>query len=124
MVINSQLVIDGTDITDYIAENGIQWTRNDLDGPNAGRTLTGLMIRDRVAVKIKLQVKCKDLNESQLNTLLTALYPQYVSVTYDDPLFGTVTKEMYSNNNTAILTNIDTNGRKRWNSISFPLIER
>ena len=39
--------INGTDITPYIANGGLQYTRNDLDGPNAGRALDGTMYRDR-----------------------------------------------------------------------------
>lgn len=124
MVISNLLVIDGTDITNLVAENGINWSRNDLDGPNAGRTLSGLMIRDRVAVKIKLEVKCRDLSDAEIRTLLNVLYPVYLSVTYEDPIYGVVTKEMYSNNNKATLGYIDTAGKKKWKSVSFPLIER
>jgi hypothetical protein len=122
--IQSQVSINGTDITNLIAEGGIKWTRNDLDGPNAGRTLSGLMIRDRVAVKIKLQITCRDLSGTELTGLLNLIYPVFVSVTYDDPLFGTVTKTMYSNNNAATLRNIDTNEKRVWSDISFPLIEQ
>lgn len=124
MVITSQISIGGVDITDYIAEKGIVWSRNDLDGPNAGRTLTGLMIRDRVAVKIKLEITCKDLTGDQLSTILNLIYPQYVEVTYEDPLYGNVTKTMYSNNNKATLGYIDTANERVWTSITFPLIER
>ena len=70
MIIESQIEIDGTDITDLIAEKGIKWTRNDLDGPNAGRTLSGLMIRDRVAIKIKLEITCKELTGDELRMLM------------------------------------------------------
>ena len=77
MNIDSVILIDGVDITDWVEENGIKWTRNDLDGPNAGRTLTGLMIRDRVAVKIKLQVTCKNLVGEDLQTLLNLIYLRY-----------------------------------------------
>ena len=115
MEIQSQVSINGTDITNLIAEGGIKWTRNDL---------SGLMIRDRVAVKIKLQITCRDLSGTELTGLLNLIYPVFVSVTYDDPLFGTVTKTMYSNNNAATLRNIDTNEKRVWSDISFPLIER
>ena len=124
MIIDSQVSINGTDITNWIAEKGIKWTRNDLDGPNAGRTLSGLMIRDRVAIKIKLEITCKELYGEDLQTLLTLLLPEYVDVTYNDPLYGEVTKTMYSNNNTSILNRIDTAGKRVWGSIMFPLIER
>nr|DAT70870.1 MAG TPA: hypothetical protein [Caudoviricetes sp.] len=53
--------INGTDITPYIANGGLQYTRNDLDGPNAGRALDGTMYRDRVATKDKWTVNCRPL---------------------------------------------------------------
>ena len=59
--INTGVVIDGTDITPYIKYQGVKWTRNDIDGPNAGRTLSGLMVRDRVATKIRLDITCRPI---------------------------------------------------------------
>ena len=41
MLISTGITIDGTDITDFIASGGVQWKRNDIDGPNAGRALSG-----------------------------------------------------------------------------------
>lgn len=124
MIIESQVSINGTDITGWIAEKGIKWSRNDLDGPNAGRTLSGLMIRDRVATKIKLEITCKELSGDDLHTLMNLVLPEYVTVTYDDPIYGSTTKTMYSNNNSATLNRIDTAGKRLWGSITFPLIER
>ena len=42
-----RILIDGTDITDFIAYQGLKVTRSDIDGPNAGRNLAGTMLRDR-----------------------------------------------------------------------------
>lgn len=124
MIISNQLAINGTDISNYIAEKGIKWTRNDLDGPNAGRTLSGLMIRDRVAVKIKLEVTCRDLDEDSLRMIMNLIYPPFVQVSYNDPIYGHVTKTMYSNNNAAVFNSVDTAGTRKWGSITFPLIEQ
>lgn len=32
MLIDSRIRIDGTDITDMVAYNGLKWSRNDVDG--------------------------------------------------------------------------------------------
>lgn len=48
-----QVKIGTTDITSLIALGGLTYSRNDLDGPNAGRTLSGDMVRDKVASKDK-----------------------------------------------------------------------
>ena len=122
--INTGVVIDGTDITPYIKYQGVQWTRNDIDGPNAGRTLSGLMVRDRVATKIRLDITCRPITSDQLRILLNLIYPEFVTVTYDDPMLGVVTKTMYSNNNSSEFLLLRKSGVEWWHNISFPLVER
>lgn len=125
MLISTGIKIDGTDITDLIAYQGVQWKRNDIDGPNAGRTLSGLMIRDRVATKIRLDITCKQLTLSEVRMLLNLLMPEFVSVTYDDPMDGLVTRTMYANNNGAQFLMVKNNDTEEyWDNVTFPLVER
>ena len=116
--------IDGQDFTSCIAEDGFSWTRNDIDGPNAGRTISGLMIRDRVATKIRLDITCRPLLQSECSALLNAILPEYVTVRYIDPMYGEVTKTMYSNNNPAVASTVFDDGTVRYTGITFPLVER
>lgn len=139
MLIDTRIKIDGTDITNYIAFNGVKWSRNDIDGPNAGRSMSGLMIRDRVATKIRLYITCRPLNQDELHTLLNLILPEFVTVTYDDPLYGIVSKTMYANNHGAqfmlkkqphvselwrMCHGTEPDPVEYWTSVSFPLIER
>ena len=141
MLIDTGIKIDGTDITGMIAAGGVKWSRNDIDGPNAGRTLSGLMIRDRVATKIRLDITCRPLKSEELNTLLNLLYPEFVTVMYCDPMEGVVQKIMYANNHGAQFMFRKENSvpdwyyichdssetpapQEYWNDISFPLVER
>lgn len=118
------LTINGVDMTPYIAYGGLKWSRNDIDAPNTGRDMSGLMHRGRVSTKIRLDVTCKLLKANELRTVLTAIIPEYVSVTYDDPLYGTTTKTMYSNNHPAVYQLRKNDGREFWSGVTFPLIER
>lgn len=125
MLISTGISIDGTDITNLIAYQGVQWKRNDIDGPNAGRTLSGLMVRDRVATKIRLDITCRQLTLPEVRMLLNLLMPEFVSVTYDDPMDGLVTRTMYANNNGAqFLFARDNDTKEWWDNVSFPLVER
>ena len=124
MFVNTGITIDGNDITPYIAYNGVKWSRNDVDGPNTGRTMSGLMVRDRVATKIRLDVTCRPLTGPQLQTLLNILLPVFVQVTYEDPMYGLVTKTMYANNNPATFFKQKDDNTEIWTDISFPLVER
>ena len=125
MLISTGINIDGTDITDLIAFQGVQWKRNDIDGPAAGRTLSGLMIRDRVATKIRLDITCRPLTLTEGRLLLNLLMPEFVTVTYDDPMDGLVFRTMYANNNgAAFLMARADDAQEYWNGVTFPLVER
>lgn len=116
--------IDGVNISDYIAFQGVKWSRNDIDGPNAGRNIVGTMIRDRVAIKIRLDIKCRPLLSSEHQTLLNLIMPEFVSVTYDDPKDGRVTRIMYANNNNSEFCIKKSNNIEYWHNVTFPLIEQ
>lgn len=117
------LKIDGVDIAPYIANQGVKWQRNDIDGENAGRMLDGVMRRNRIGTKIRLDVTCRPLTSSESQVVLTAIMPEYVTVEYTDPQAGLVKKRMYSNNNPATYLMKQTDGTEYWNGITFPLVE-
>lgn len=116
------LKINGTDITYYIARGGVKWTRADVESPNAGRTLDGVLHRGRVGTKIRLDITCRPLRSWETSILLNLILPEYVEVTYDDPMYGRVVKRMYSNNNPASYC-MSAPDAEWWNGITFPLIE-
>lgn len=118
------LTIDGVDMTPYIAYGGIKWQRNDVDSPNTGRAMNALMYRGRVATKIRLDITCRPLSTRELRTVLNTIQPEYVTVTYDDPLYGITTKTMYANNNPAVYQVKRPNGIEYWSGVTFPLVER
>ena len=125
------LTIGSTDITPYIAFGGIKWQRNDIDAPETGRALDGLMYRGRITTKMRLDITCRPLTASELQTIMTLIQPEYVTVTYYDPMLGLRSNiEMYSNNHPAsylISKPLKTNPVtyvEYWTGITFPLIER
>ena len=117
--------IAGRDITPYIAYGGLKWQRADVDGPNAGRTLDGTMVRDRRATKIRWDVTCKPLTRSELSTILTLIQPEFVMLAYTNPVTGTYTTgQFYANNFPVQLTHIMKNGTEYWTGLTFPLIQK
>ena len=119
------LIINGIDMSPYIAaKDGVKWQRSDIEAPSAGRTLDGLMHRGRVGTKIRLDVTCRPLNAAELSTVMNAILPEYVTVSYSDPLYGSVTKSMYSNNTPASCLMKKRDGSEWWSGVTFPLIER
>ena len=113
-----------TDLTPYIAAQGLKWSRNDIDAQNSGRdTQDGLMHRKRVSQKVRLDITCRPLKHDELNTLLNAIQPQWLSVQYYDPRQGaTVTKKMYTSTVPAAFY-FDDGIVQYWTGVEFPLIE-
>ena len=119
------LEINGLDIVPYIAYQGVQWQREDVDASDAGRDLAGFLHRSRVTTKRRLDVTCKPLTAREASLVLTAIMPEFVTVRYTDPQEGTVvTRTMYSNNTPAQYLIRRENGTELWGGIVFPLIEQ
>ena len=90
------LTVNGTDLTPYIALGGVQWQRADVDGPNATRSIDdAFLTRDRIAIKYRLDITCRPLTLEEASLVLSSILPEYVTVTYTDPMEGgDVTKQM------------------------------
>ena len=117
--------VNGVNMLPYVAYGGFKWQRNDIDGPDAGRDLTGRLRRNRVATKVKLDITCRPLKSSEAATVLSAIKPEYVTVEYYDPEAGAVLKKtMYANNNPAVFQVRNGDGTTWWSGITFPLVEQ
>lgn len=119
------LIINGVNFSRFIQEGGIDVKRNDLEASGAGRTtMDGKMHRARIAVKTTLQVSCIPMDDLDIQRLCNAIYPQFVEVTYLDPMEGMVTRTMYSNNVSVKLKRVEKDGRLLWEGLKFPLIQQ
>ena len=112
------------DITPWIAWQGLTFSRNDVDAPDAGRDMSGLMHRGRVSVKEKMNVQTIQLTRAQSSFLQTLLYPEtiQVRVTPYPRTNGEYTMSMYTNNVKTTYVIHRENGEDL-QSLSFPLIE-
>ena len=112
------------DITPWIAWQGLNFSRNDVDAPNAGRDMSGYMHRGRVAVKEKMNINTIPLTRAQSAKLQTLLYPETIMVRVN-PYPRTnysQTLNMYSNNVKVSYMLHKENGEDL-ETLSFPLIE-
>lgn len=120
-----RVLIDGVEITDYIAYNGLKRSRNDIDSPDSGRTLDGLMHRVRVATKLRWDVTCRPLKADELALIERLIMPVWISVTIvGDAYYGTWTRTCYANNTAAEYLIRKPDGDQYWGGVTFPLIER
>ena len=112
------------DITPWIAWQGLTFSRNDVDAPNAGRDMSGYMHRGRVASKEKMNIQTIQLTKAQSSKLQTLLYPETISVRVTPyPRTNSAhTMSMYSNNVKTTYVIHRASGEDL-QSLSFPLIE-
>lgn len=117
--------INGVDMTPYVAYGGFKWQRNDIDGQDAGRDLTGRLRRNRVATKIRLDITCRLLTSEEAKIVLSEIMSEFVTVRYYDVAEGAVVERvMYANNNPATFQIRKPDGTVWWSGITFPLIEQ
>lgn len=112
------------DITPYIAWQGLTFSVNSVDAPDAGRDMSGLMHRGMVAIKEKMNVQTVQLTRAQVSMLISLLLPESFSVRVT-PYPNTnaeKTMTMYSNNVKTTYVIHRGNGEDL-QSLSFPLIE-
>lgn len=112
------------DITKYIAWQGLTFSRNDVDAPDAGRDMSGLMHRGRVGVKEKMNINTVPLTKAESASIQQLLYPETIQVRVTP----------YPRTNAAQILSMYTNNVKTTyiihrasgediQSLSFPLIE-
>ncbi len=112
------------DITPYIAWQGLTFSRNDVEAPDAGRDMSGKMHRGRVASKEKMNITTVPLTKAQVSTIETLLFPEtiQVRVTPYPRTNAAHTMYMYSNNVKATHI-IHRAGGEDIQSLTFPLVE-
>lgn len=113
------------DYTEYVADGGLQPSRNDLDADGSGRNLIdGLMYRTRIATKLKWTVTFLRLDESVMAQLIADLDSTYVSITtLDSKTNRNVTRTYYCSTINEGVQRYK-GGRTVYDGVTFNLIER
>lgn len=111
--------VNGVDIaTPKVFEISI----SDLDG-ESNRNANGELVRDRIAVKRKLNIEWGPLSQSEIQTLLNAVSSVFFTVTYPDPQLGVVTKTMYVGDRKAPALSYKNN-EVLWEGLTMNFIEK
>ena len=99
-------------------------TVSDLDG-ESNRNAAGQLIRDRIAVKRKLNLEWGPLSQSEIAPILNAVSGVFFTVTFPDPQLGIITKTMYVGDRTAPAYVYDTKTKQvKWSGLKMNFIEK
>lgn len=112
---------------DYLpepAKGGAVFSVQDIDSSETGRNQMGLMMRERVAIKVKWQLTFPPLNRTHLANLLNAISDVTFEFEYPDPYktAGTTTKTMYVGDRTTPIYSVADN-MPMWEDVSFSVVE-
>ena len=70
---------------------------NDVSSQDAGRTLDGVMHKERIGTCVKIELKWNYVNSATAQAILAAFQPEYIYVQYYDPRTATAqTKYFYA----------------------------
>ena len=100
------------------------WSLQDVSIGESGRDDTGKMYKGRVCSKRKIVLEWSGIRPAGAKTILEAFQPEYVNVTYFDPLTGADrTMEAYIGDRSAPVKVWQVNN-KIYETISLDVIER
>ena len=134
MAIPSLLVVDGVTIK---APSAITWSIQDVSSPDAGRTLDGIMHKERLVVggqkrKLKLEWNLvrfgQEPSGSTIRTtsagILQAFTPEYITVTFPDPQLGTTYTGTFYTGDKEMKFATWWDGKQLLTNLSFSIIEQ
>lgn len=110
--------VDGVSIRAPDAEDGYMWEIEDVS-KDGGRTEDVTMHKNRIGQARALTLKWSGLSLAEGSAILKAFNPEYVDVTYLDPMEGElVTKTFYTGNRRSTLYSAALG---KWKEISFKI---
>lgn len=102
-----------------------KWSENDLDSPDAGRDLTGLMYRGLTASKRRCDIKLIPCTAAQLNPIFAVLRNEYFYCDTDlVPAETALTMQMYNSSRSGGVAIITSDFTIKHDNASFNIIER
>jgi len=113
-----------TDITPLIAWQGLTFSLNSIDAPDAGRDMSGLMHRGMIAIKEKMNIQTVQLTRAQVSSLFQFFERDafWVRVNPYPNTNASKTLHVYTNNVKTTYV-IHRQSGEDLQSLSFPLIE-
>lgn len=114
--------------TDFRSPSAITWSIQDISSPDAGRTLDGIMHKERLAVggqKRKLKLTWNMVRYgTESSTILQAFTPEYVDVKYPDPQTGSVETKVFYTGDKELEFKTWWSGSQILTNLSFSIIEQ
>ena len=113
---------------DFRSPSAITWSVQDISSPDAGRTLDGIMHKERLAVggqKRKLKLEWNMVRYgTESSAILQAFTPEYLEVKYPDPQTGSVETKTFYTGDKELKFATWWDGSQILTNLSFSIIEQ
>ena len=120
----------GSYVTITPVPSRIRWAVQDISSPDAGRTLDGIMHKERLAVggqKRKMELEWNAVpygpSSGQSGWILTQFTPEYLDVKYPDPQDGSIVEKTFYTGDKTLTFTLWQEGRLWFTDFSFNIIE-
>ena len=119
-------MVDGVTIK---SPSAITWSVQDISTPDAGRTLDGVMHKERLALpggqkrKLKLEWNLVKFG-TESASILNAFTPEYVTVAYPDPQAGAVVTKVFYTGDKEMKFATWWDGKQLLTNLAFSIIEK
>lgn len=117
----AMILVDGIEIK---TPSGFTWGLQDITDSASGRTQDTIMHKNRIAQKRKLSLSWAAPTPAEVSAILQAFNPEYVKITYPDAMSGKNETRTFYVGDRSSPVKMWTIGNKRYESISFDVIER
>ena len=101
-----------------------EWSLQDVSVGDSGRDDTGKMYKGRIAQKVKIALEWAGKSPTVVSTVLAAFNPEYVEVTYFDPLTNSNQLKTFYVGDRSAPVKIWTTGNQIFETVAFDIIER
>ena len=116
---NPIISVDGKEVP---SPSSFVWSLSDISADDAGRTEDMVMHKNRKGQAVTLQMSWRYVTTAEASQILKAFNPEYVFVTYIDPLEGgTRRREFYVGDRNSPMYN---GALGLWEEVSFTIIQR
>lgn len=116
----AMMLVDGVELP---TPSTFEWGMIDVSASDSGRTQDAQMHKNRIAQKRQLKLSWSGTDTARTAKILQMVNPEYIRVTYPDAMSGTdETRTFYVGDRSAPIK-IWTINNKRYETLSFDLIE-
>lgn len=116
----AMMLVDGVELP---TPSSFEWGLIDVSASDSGRTQDGKMHKNRIAQKRQIKLSWNGTDKARTAKILQMVNPEYIRVTYPDAMRGADETRIFYVGDRSAPIKIWIVNNKRYETLSFDLIE-